>query len=200
MTRTPIVVIGASAGGPAALGELLGGLPATFPAAVIVVQHIDEVFTPGLVTWLGEHSPLPVRIAADGDPVRPGEVLVAGRSQHLVLSASGRLRYQAEPRQTPYHPSVDVLFQTVAKHASGFIAAVLLTGMGRDGASGLKALRHAGAITIVQDRATSAIFGMPKAAIVLDARHIVLPLGDIAGRLVDALSSPIPSTRSQRRG
>jgi two-component system response regulator WspF len=158
------------------------------------------VFAAGLVTWLGAHSRLPVRLAADGDRLQAGEVLVASGANHLVLSANGRVHYRAEPRQSPYSPSIDVLFHSVAKHARGAVAGVLLTGMGRDGAAGLKALRLAGAATFVQNQATSAIYGMPKAAIALDVRHIVLPLGDIAARLVAALAASPSTVRSVRRG
>lgn len=200
MTRTPLVVIGASAGGPAAIAEILRGLPADLPAAVVVVQHIDEIFAPGLVSWLGGHGNLPVRLAVDGDPPTAGEVVVAGGPHHLALGAGGRLRYQASPRATPYRPSIDVMFETAAREARGFVAGVLLTGMGRDGATGLKALRHAGAFTVVQDRTSSAIYGMPRAALALDAGHLVLPLDDIAARLVAALAVPQYSTRSVRRG
>lgn len=198
--RTPLVVIGASAGGPAAVGEILSALPGDFPAAVIVVQHMDEAFTPGLIAWLAGHAKLPVRVAVHGDVPRVGEVLVANGRDHLVLTASGRVQYQVEPRQAPYRPAIDLLFQTVARHARGFVAGVLLTGMGRDGASGLQTLRLAGALTIVQDRETSAIYGMPKAAIALDMHHIVLPLGEIANRIAAAVASPAVSLRSARRG
>jgi two-component system response regulator WspF len=117
-----------------------------------------------------------------------------------VLAADGHLRYRAAPSDTPYRPSVDVLFESVARHARGFVAAVVLTGMGRDGARGLRALRQAGAMTIVQDRATSAIYGMPKAALALDGRHAVLPVGDIAARLLEAVAPPDFAHRSVRRG
>jgi chemotaxis response regulator CheB len=194
------VAIGASAGGPAAVAELLAGLPRTFPGALVIVQHIDAAFTEGLATWLARDTPLSVRLARDGDSLTAGEALVAAGPEHLVLDGTGRLRYRAEPRHGPYHPSVDVFFHSVAKHARADVAGVLLTGMGRDGAAGLQALRHAGALTIAQDRATSAIYGMPKAAVALDPRHTTLPLSEIAPFLTEALTSRQRTLRSPRHG
>lgn len=188
--RTPLVAVGASAGGPAALAEILAGLPRDFGAAVVIVQHIDATFAPGLASWLGHHTALAVRLATDGERPRAGEVLVARGPRHLVLERGGRLGHRVEPKQSPYQPSIDVLFQSVAQHAPrGLAIGVLLTGMGRDGAIGLQALRHAGALTLVQDQATSAIYGMPKAAVALEPSHTVLPLREIGPSLVRALTS-----------
>ncbi len=195
--RSRLVALGASAGGPAALATLLAGLPGDFPAAVVVVQHVDEQFVAGLADWLAQHTALRVSIASEGAELAPGEVLIAGTSDHLVLRGSNRLAYTPEPRDHPYRPSVDVFFESVAKHWRGDVAAVLLTGMGRDGAKGLKALRNRGHYTIAQDQATSAVYGMPKAAAALDAAVDILPLQRIATSLTDLfvanLDPSIPS-------
>lgn len=178
-----LVAIGASAGGPAALATLLGGLPADFPAATVVVQHIDASFTAGLVSWLGHQSALRVRAAERGCVPMAGEVYVATGDRHLVLEADGRLGLTDEPRDRVYLPSIDVFFESMARNWRRPGAAVLLTGMGRDGAVGLLALRKAGFPTIAQDRASSAVYGMPKAAAELGAAGEVLALNDIPGRL-----------------
>ena len=183
----PLVVIGASAGGPAALALLLKGLPAKFPAAIVVVQHIDARFVDGLANWLGEQCSLPVRLAREGDRPEVGTVLLAGHGGHLILRADGRLAYVSEPRNHAFCPSIDIFFQSVCEGWSGATSGVLLTGMGADGALGLKALRLKGRHTIAQDRATSAVYGMPKAAAAVGAAIDILPLDRIAARLVRAL-------------
>ncbi|MCO6417950.1 chemotaxis response regulator protein-glutamate methylesterase [Siccirubricoccus sp. KC 17139] len=179
-----LVAIGASAGGPAALAVLLGGLPQGFPAAVVVVQHVDRRFAEGMAAWLNGHSAMPVLPAREGDTPRPGTVLLAASDHHLRLASDSQLGYTAEPRDYVYRPSVDVFFRSVARLWKGEAVGVLLTGMGRDGAQGLKALRARGWHTIAQDRATSAVYGMPKAAAELDAAAEILPLPNIAPRLL----------------
>lgn len=182
-----LVAIGASAGGPAALVKVLAGLPADFSAAIAIVQHVDAQFAPGLAAWLGDMSKLPVRVAKEGDTLGEGIVLVAGTNDHLVLQPGSRLGYTPEPANYSYRPSVNAFFESVARQWRGDVIGVLLTGMGRDGATGLKMLRDAGHHTIVQDRATSAVFGMPKAAAELGAAAEVLPLDQIAPALVRRL-------------
>jgi two-component system, chemotaxis family, response regulator WspF len=180
-----LVAIGASAGGPVALAKVLSDLPADFPAAVAIVQHVDVQFAPGLANWLAGHTPLRVRLAAEGDYPEAGTVLLAGREFHLVLSHSGRWGYTRAPTDCVHRPSVDVLFESVSKHWKGMAVGVLLTGMGRDGASGLQMLRKRGHRTIAQDQATSAVFGMPKAAAELDAAAEILALDKIGPRLTN---------------
>jgi two-component system response regulator WspF len=187
-----LVAIGASAGGPAALAAVLQSLPASFPAAVVIVQHVDARFAPGLATWLGQHSALPVRLAREGDRVQPGSVLVAGTDDHLVFKSQGRLGYTSTPADHAYRPSVDVFFKSAARFWNGPLIGVLLTGMGSDGAQGLKAFRELGHDTIAQDRATSAVYGMPKAAAALGAAADILPLENIATRLTELLGSYRP--------
>ncbi|MDW8307884.1 MAG: chemotaxis response regulator protein-glutamate methylesterase [Verrucomicrobiales bacterium] len=180
-----LVVMGASAGGPAAIAKILSGLRPDFPAAVAVVQHVDAVFAEGLAQWLAQQSRLPVRLAREGDPPEPGVVLLAGRAMHLVLNAAGRWSYQRAPLHCTHRPSVDVFFQSVSRHWKGRAVGVLLTGMGRDGAAGLRLLRERGHATIAQDRASCAVYGMPKAAVELDAATEILALDKIAARLTN---------------
>ena len=179
----PLVAIGASAGGPSALASILRDLPKSFPAAIVIVQHIDEQFAPALTSWLHDQSALPVLAAEEGSRPMPGKVLLAVKEHHLVLGASGRMAYTPEPEETFYRPSVDVFFQSVARFWRGEIVGLLLTGMGRDGAQGLKRLRDLGAHTIAQDEATSAVYGMPQAAAQLGAAVEILSLGKIASAL-----------------
>jgi two-component system response regulator WspF len=182
-----LVAIGASAGGPAALAQVLSALPAHFPAAVAVVQHVDEQFAPGLANWLSGHTSLPVRLAEDGDRLNAGTIFLAAKKHHLVLASPTRLGYTRHPADCSYQPSVDVFFKSVERNWQGTVIGVLLTGMGRDGAEGLKALRKRGHHTIAQDEATSAVFGMPKAAIDLDAATDILALDKIGPRLTNML-------------
>jgi chemotaxis response regulator CheB len=187
-SRTTLVAIGASAGGPAALSVLLAGLPRHFPAAIVIVQHVDERFAAGMAEWLGQQSTLPVRLAKEGDRLSPGTVLLAGTGNHLALMATDRLSYTPDPRDYAYRPSVDVFFQSAARVWSGKAIGVLLTGMGTDGADGLKALRAKGHHTIAQDEASSAVYGMPKAAAAAHAAVEILPLSSIAPKLVERLT------------
>lgn len=181
--RPTLIAVGASAGGPVTLKTLLDGLPAGFRGAVVLVQHLDGKFSAGMADWLARECALPVRLAQTGQPPQPGVVLLAGGDSHLRMQPGGELVHTDEPAGLPYRPSVDVLFQSLARHWRGPAVGVLLTGMGSDGALGLKAMRERGFTTIAQDRASSAVWGMPKAAVALDAATEVLPLSRIAGRL-----------------
>jgi two-component system, chemotaxis family, response regulator WspF len=188
-----LIAIGASAGGPAALAQLLSGLPRDFPAAIVIVQHVDPQFAAGLAGWLSQLSPLPVAVAREGDRPTRGSVLLAGTGDHLTLTAAGlSLSYTREPSDYVYRPSVDVFFRSVRDFWPSVAVGVLLTGMGRDGAVGLKALRDAGCHTIAQDEATSAVYGMPKAAALLGAAIDILPINQIAPRLIDISRSDSP--------
>ncbi|MCA8220435.1 chemotaxis response regulator protein-glutamate methylesterase [Burkholderia sp. BC1] len=179
----PLVAIGASAGGPGALAAILGSLPADFDAPIVIVQHVDRAFAEGMAQWLDGQTPLTVRVAREGDRPQPGVALLAATDDHLRMTRAGTLAYTCEPVATPYRPSVDVFFNSLTEHWSGNVIGVLLTGMGRDGAIGLKALRMKGYHTIAQDEATSAVYGMPKAAATLGAARAILPLERIAGEL-----------------
>jgi two-component system response regulator WspF len=184
-TRDRLVAIGASVGGPAALCKLLAGLPGDFPAAVAIVQHVDEHFSQGMADWLGRASALAVRIAREGDHLEPGAVLLASSSDHLVVKVLTRVGYTPEPREKIYRPSIDVFFDSVSANWPGEVIGLLLTGMGDDGARGLKTLRAHGHHTIAQDEASCAMYGMPKAAASLGAAVQILPLERIAQRLCE---------------
>lgn len=184
-----LIAIGASAGGPAALAGLLSGLPADFPAAIVIVQHMGTRFAQGLADWLGGQTPLTVRLAREGDVPRPGIALVAGRENHLVFTSPMRLGYSTHISDSSYLPSIDTFFMSVNRYWRGAAVGVLLTGMGRDGAEGLRRLRLGGHHTIAQDRVTSAVYGMPKAAADLDAAAEVLPPDRIATRLVQLMNA-----------
>jgi two-component system, chemotaxis family, response regulator WspF len=184
--KTLLVAIGASAGGPAALATVLGGLPKEFPAAVVVIQHVDEQFAAGMAAWLSGSSRLPVRVAREGDSISVGTVSLAGTGDHLTVKGDGRLGYTPNPRDQIYRPSVDVFFQSISQFWVGGVVGVVLTGMGSDGAVGLKTLRNKGYYTIAQDKATSAVYGMPKAAVALNAAVDILPLSEIASKLLSA--------------
>ena len=181
--REQLVAIGASAGGPAAVAKVLGDLPADFPAAIVVVQHVDVQFARGLADWLGLHTALKIQLAMEGDEVRPGHVFLCGRDHHLVFSGPRKLGYVRPSAECSFCPSVDVFFESAQRHWTGKLAGVLLTGMGRDGAVGLKALRDAGHTTIAQSAATCAVYGMPKAAAEIHAASQILPLDQIAPQL-----------------
>ncbi|MCI0507921.1 MAG: chemotaxis-specific protein-glutamate methyltransferase CheB [Gammaproteobacteria bacterium] len=179
-----LVAIGCSSGGPEALAEILSQLPHDFQSPIVVIQHVDAAFAPGLAKWLNVKSALPVELAKDGDLPTPGKVYLAATNYHMMVSPQGRLVYSHEPADTSYRPSVDVFFKSVAENWRYSATAILLTGMGKDGAKGLKELREKGAYTIAQDKATSAVYGMPKAALEMDAAVDVLPINKIAGALI----------------
>lgn len=178
-----LVAIGASAGGPAALAKVLSEVPEGFPAAIVIVQHIDEKFVPQMAKWLDQQSALPVRLATEGEHVKAGTILLAGTNDHLTFKTSTSMGYSREPSDYVYRPSVDVFFKSICKFWTGRAIGVLLTGMGRDGALGLQAMRQKGHHTIAQNQETSAVYGMPKAAVALNAAIDVLPLEKIAHRL-----------------
>jgi two-component system response regulator WspF len=176
---TALLAIGASTGGPVAVSKLLAGWKAPRGCAIVVVQHIDQHFADNFARWLGEQLEMPVRAAEEGDELVAGVILIAKSNDHLTLDQNLRLRYDSHPKDYAYRPSVDVFFHCVAQHWKGEAIGVLLTGMGRDGAEGLLAMRRAGQTTIAQDQASSAVYGMPRAAAELDAAQMILPLARI---------------------
>ncbi|MBE9503887.1 MAG: chemotaxis response regulator protein-glutamate methylesterase [Proteobacteria bacterium] len=178
-----LLALGASTGGPAALIKILSTLPKDLPAAVVIVQHVDENFSQGFADWLGEYSKLPVRLAMDGDRLNHGTVLVAGTNNHLYINERSCLVYKENPLQTPYRPSVDVFFNSILKNWGGKAVAALLTGMGKDGADGLLQLKQNGIYTVAQNAETCRVYGMPKAAVELNAAVDILPIDDIAEAL-----------------
>ncbi len=185
-SRSELVVIGASLGGPRALGALLHALPADFAAPIVIVQHIADGFSAGLARWLDQECEIAVREARDGDALEPGVALLAPGGGHLEVGAR-QVWLAPGPEVDGFRPSVTRLFSSAAASHGARAVGVILTGMGSDGASGLRALRDAGAMTIAQDEQTCAVFGMPKAAIEAKAVVRVLPLEDIARALLEVV-------------
>jgi two-component system, chemotaxis family, response regulator WspF len=183
----PLVALGASTGGPAALAQVLAPLAGETAPAVLIVQHVDVHFAAGLAHWLSDQSKFRVELATPGARPRPGLALLAATADHLVITRDGTIGYQRQPVDYPYRPSVDVCFRSLAAHWPGKGAAALLTGMGKDGAAGLNELRQQGWMTIAQDEKSSVVFGMPKAAIELGAAKRVLPLAEIGPTLARAV-------------
>jgi two-component system, chemotaxis family, protein-glutamate methylesterase/glutaminase len=181
-TTQKILVVGASTGGPDALETFVRALPASAPG-VVIVQHMPERFTAVFAERLDRVSEMSVTEAADGDAVLPGRVLVAPGGKHTLLKRSGT-RYTVEVRDGPlvsrHRPSVDVLFRSAARYAGPNAIGVILTGMGDDGARGLRELKDAGAFTIAEDASSCVVFGMPKEAIARGGAAIVLPIEAIA--------------------
>ena len=191
------IAIGVSTGGPAALIEILRGLPASFPLPILLVIHIGRLFAPAFAEWLDGQSPMRVAYARDGEPLPASgtsTVLVAPPDHHLELR-QGRLRLTREPERHSCRPSVDVLFLSLAQELGSRCAACLLTGMGKDGAEGLLAVRRAGGRTIAQDEASSVVFGMPREAILLGAAEQVLALDGIAAALSTLAGQPPARSR-----
>jgi two-component system response regulator WspF len=182
-----LVILGCSTGGPQILIDILSTFPKNFPAAFIVIQHMNQQFTPGLVSWMDSKISLPVHIAGNGAIPEPGKVLIACTDDHLVMTPRLTLRYSEEPKENFYHPSVDVFFFSVAKYWPSAGIAALLTGMGKDGAEGLLALRKLNWYTIAQDQDSSIVYGMPKAAAQLGAATDILPSNMIGGAISDFL-------------
>jgi two-component system, chemotaxis family, protein-glutamate methylesterase/glutaminase len=183
-----LVAIGASTGGPPALQTILSRLPAGFPAPILVVQHISRNFINGLATWLKETTPLQVRVAQPYEKLKPGTVYLAPDEKHLTITAEGSLWLNSMPLVDGHCPSATVLFESAAAAKGPETAGVILTGMGSDGARGLKALHDAGGYTIAQDEASCIIFGMPKEAVAMGAVNEVLPLNMISHRLRELVS------------
>jgi two-component system, chemotaxis family, protein-glutamate methylesterase/glutaminase len=182
-----IVAIGSSTGGPSALLSVLGKLPADFPLPILVAQHIADGFVPGLVSWLDGGSKLKVVAAQDGDRPKPGFAYFATTGSNMVIDG-GTIRFEPSKEGQLYIPSADTLFESVARSFGERSIGVILTGMGADGAAGLKRMHDKGAATIAQDEDTCTVFGMPRAAIELGAASRVLPIEDIAEGILDLVN------------
>lgn len=181
------LAIGASTGGPEALRELLAELAPRPPLAILVVQHIAPEFEQGLADWLRADVRMDVGLARQGERPHPGTVRLAPQGYHLTLEAGHRLRLDADtPPVRGHRPAADLLLTSCARAAGAQTAGVLLSGMGRDGVEGLRKLREAGALTLVQDRASSVVFGMPQAALAAHAAETALPPAALARYLLKA--------------
>ena len=185
----PLVAIASSLGGPKALSVLLKTLPQDFAAPVCICQHISEGFTEGLAQWLASGSALRVVEASDGEEMRPGGVYIARSGSHLLVRPGGVLSLEPSPPVRGFRPSCDVLLTSAAEAFGTRVLGVILTGMGRDGARGLKEIRERGGRTIAQDKATCAVYGMPKEAVRLGAAEEVLPLDQIGPTLTQWVRS-----------
>ncbi len=196
----PLIAIGASTGGPAALASVLAALPPSLHAAITIVQHVDEVFAPALASWLSKQSWRDVRIIRAGDRPEPSLVQIASTNGHLLLTPELTFAYSTEPEDYYYRPSVNVFFNSVVRWWPVTAVGVLLTGMGADGAEGLLEMRRCGWHTIAQDQATCIVYGMPKAAARIGAAVEILPLDDIAGAISRKAGAPVvrQSTRKKR--
>jgi two-component system, chemotaxis family, protein-glutamate methylesterase/glutaminase len=179
--RPEIIAIGASTGGPGAIVEVLREIPATLPTPILVVLHINEPFGSSFAEWLDAQTEHRVSFARDGQPFAAG-VTMAPPDRHLIVSG-GRLRLNRDPERHSCRPSVDILFESIASQMGSSAVGCLLTGMGRDGASGLLQIRSRGGITIAQDEASCVVYGMPREAVLLDAATHVLPLREIGSAL-----------------
>jgi two-component system chemotaxis response regulator CheB len=189
-----LVAIGASTGGPKAITDVLQRLPASFPLPLLIVTHISQAFAAGFVEWLGGNSPLPVRMAAHDEPIGDSGVAVAPADRHLCIDGDRLYLSESAPRHS-CRPSVDVLFESVARTCGSRAVGVLMTGMGRDGAEGLLAIRRAGGVTVAQDEASSVIFGMPGEAVRLGAAMHVLPPAGIADLLTAIVGGSVAGGR-----
>jgi two-component system chemotaxis response regulator CheB len=177
--RFPIVVIAASTGGPAMVMRLAPRFPKNYPAAIFLVQHMPATFTSQFGLQLAEVSQLKVKEAEHCERFRPGTFYVCPGSHHLSFSATGKILLDSGPRILGYRPSADVALETAATFAGKMAVAVILTGMGNDGAQGARAVKAAGGTVLAQDEATSVIFGMPAEAIKAGAVDRVLGIDDI---------------------
>jgi two-component system chemotaxis response regulator CheB len=180
-----IIAIGTSTGGPAAIAKVLSQIPADFPLSILLVVHIAPEFADGLLQWIAKFSRMPVRVAIDGEPLPlrgRGNVIMATPDRHLLVDG-GCLRVTDSAERHSCRPSVDVLFESVAREYGPRAIACLLTGMGKDGARGLLAVRRSGGQTIAQDEGSSIVFGMPREAIALGAAQVVTPLAEVASTL-----------------
>lgn len=182
-----VVAIGASTGGPAALNTILGALPADFPAPILIVQHITAGFTLGLAAWLQHRCQLPIHVARAAERIQPGIVYIAPDACHLLVAKDRRLQLNTNALVNHVRPSANVLFESIGRVYSARAIGILLTGMGEDGALGLRAIHQSGGLTIAQDEATSIVYGMPRAAAELGACSTILPIDQIAAFLVHTI-------------
>ncbi|MBI5302731.1 MAG: chemotaxis-specific protein-glutamate methyltransferase CheB [Chloroflexi bacterium] len=181
--KTQIVAIGSSTGGPAALHQVLRAMPKNFAVPILIVQHISFGFVDGLASWLNDACALHVQVGRAGERVEPGKVYIAPDDRHMIVDRFSRIGLSENPPVGGHRPAVTALFQSVAQAFGASALAVILTGMGADGAVGMKVLRDAGGITLAQDQASCVVFGMPKEAIALGAVRHIVPLDRIAQRI-----------------
>ena len=178
-----VVGIASSTGGPKALSTLLSQLPKDFPAPVLIAQHISDGFVSGMAAWLKDVSPLQVKIGTGGETISAGTVYISESERDMKVDSSGRIIYLERQDRSVYHPSCDILLSSIADSFGAGGIGVILTGMGDDGAKGIKKIKDAGGATIAQDEGTSVVFGMPKEAIGRGCIDKVLPIHEIGGEV-----------------
>jgi two-component system chemotaxis response regulator CheB len=183
-----VIAIGASTGGPQVLQEILSGLGNNFSVPVLIVQHMSSGFVQGMSEWISESTGFPVHVASAGEYILPGKAYIAPDGLHMGVESSNRIMLSSDKPEGGLRPSVSYLFRSVAKAYGRNAIGVLLSGMGNDGAEGLRLMKDRGSINIVQDESSSVIFGMPKAAIELEAATYVLPSDKIAGALTSLIN------------
>ena len=201
-TTHKVIAIGASTGGTKAIEVVLAQMPATAPG-IVIVQHMPEHFTTSFAQRLNEICPMQVREAQNNDHVVPGVALIAPGNLHMVLTRNGStyvVRVKNGPRVHYQRPSVDVLFQSVAKNAGSNAVGVMLTGMGADGAKGMLAMQQSGAHTMAQDEATCVVYGMPKEAVKLGAVDDIVPLPKIPRAIISVLERGHKVRKSLKKG
>jgi two-component system chemotaxis response regulator CheB len=182
-----IVAIAASTGGPQALLAILKALPKDFPAGIVIVQHIAAGFAEGLADWLDKECQIPVKLATQGVRIKPGCAYIAPTGSHTRVLEGGMIRLTDEPPFEGQKPSANILFESIAQIYRSQAIGVILSGMGSDGAVGLKKIHDIHGRVIAQDEASCVVFGMPKTAIELGVVNETLPIGQIAQRLIKIL-------------
>jgi two-component system chemotaxis response regulator CheB len=186
-----VVAIASSAGGVTALSELLAELPSSFPATILVVQHLSPKYVSHLAEILARKAQLPVKSAENGEQAHPGTIYIAPPDQHLLISADRTIDLIRTELVNFLRPSADVLFKSVAESYGKSAIAVVLTGTGKDGAMGVKAIHQTGGKVIVQDPATAEFNAMPKNAIATGSVDFILPLPEIADKLIFLVTHPL---------
>ncbi len=189
--KTEIIAIGSSTGGPAALHKILSAMPANLAVPIVIVQHISFGFVQGLAEWLNDASPLNVKVAQAGEKIQPGTVYLAPDNHHMLVDRLSRIALSPTDPIGGHRPAVTALFESVARSFGPAAIAAILTGMGSDGAVGMKTLSDAGAITLAQDEASCVVFGMPKEAIALGAAQHIAPLDRIAFTLQALMAAQV---------
>lgn len=183
--RVDAIGIAASTGGPRALETVLSALPADLPVPVFVAQHMSAPFMEGFVRWLDDNVDIAVKLGAPGHLAEPGEVLIAPGGANMVLVAPGFVRLRSGSLEEGILPNADVLFSSLAACYGRKTAGVVLTGIGRDGTEGMKSIKAAGGVTLVQDEGSCVVFGMPKAAVGEGVVDEIVALDQLAGRLIE---------------
>jgi two-component system chemotaxis response regulator CheB len=182
-----LVAVASSSGGPEALSILLSGLPAKFPCPVVIAQHMSDGFITGMVEWLKKTTLLNVKVGFDGDILEAGTVYVSPSEKHMQIKEGGRISLVQRRSADIYRPSCDILLNSAAALYGPKGIGIILTGMGRDGVLGIKSIKEAGGTTIAQDEKTSAVFGMPRAAIEGGYVDSILPIEWISSGIVGLL-------------